>query len=295
MEGVDLEELGQHLFVAVAQRTQQDRHRQLAATVDTGEQRVLRVELEVQPGAAVRNDAGAVQQLARAVGLATVVIEEHARRAVQLRDDDALGAVDDEGAVVGHQRDFAEVDLLLLHILDGLGRRLAVVDHQAHGHAQRRTVAHATLTALTLVEDRIAQLVADVFQGGIAAVAGDREDRLQCSVQAVVRALGRIDVFLQEFTVGIHLDCEQERHFENRTLLAEILADTLFFGERIGRHEVFHLVVRVVRPRPEGNLKLSVGSRWYCRHQHAFSRYFQLPTRLHPLPRRRALRWSARV
>src|SRR5690606_6794243 len=26
--------------------------------------------------------------------------------------------------------------------------------------------------------------------------------------------------------------------------------------------------------------KLPVGSRWYCRHQHAFSRYFQLPTRL---------------
>ncbi len=293
VEGVDLEELGQHLFVAVAERAQQDRHRQLAATVDTGEQRVLRVELEVQPGAAVRNDAGAVQQLARAVGLATVVVEEHARRAVQLRDDDALGAVDDEGAVLGHQRDFAQIDLLLLHVLDGLGRRLTVVDHQAHGHAQRGAVAHATLAALALVEDRFAQLVADVFQGSVAAVAGDREDRLQRSVQAVVRALGRIDVFLQEFTIGIHLDGEQERHFENRALLAEILADTLFFGERIGRHEVFHLVVRIVRPRSEGNLKLSVGSRWYCRHQHAFSRYFQLPTRLLPRPCCRALRWPA--
>src|SRR5688500_8105393 len=26
--------------------------------------------------------------------------------------------------------------------------------------------------------------------------------------------------------------------------------------------------------------ELPVGSRWYCRHQHALSRYFQLPTRL---------------
>ncbi len=233
VEGVDLEELGQHLFVAVAQRTQQDRHRQLAATVDTGEQRVLRVELKVQPGAAVRDDAGAVQQLARAVGLATVVVEEHARRTVQLRDDDALGAVDDEGAVVGHQRDFAEIDLLLLHVLDGLGGRLAVVDHQAHGHAQRRTVAHATLAAFTLVEDRVAQLVAHVFQRSVATVAGDREHRLQGRVQAEITALGRIHVFLQEFAVGIHLDGEQERHFEDRALLAEILADTLFFGERI--------------------------------------------------------------
>src|SRR5687768_10535189 len=31
---------------------------------------------------------------------------------------------------------------------------------------------------------------------------------------------------------------------------------------------------------PKGNLKSSVGSRWYCRHQHAFSCYFQLPTRV---------------
>jgi hypothetical protein len=33
------------------------------------------------------------------VGLALVVVEEDAGRAVQLADDDALGAVDDEGAV----------------------------------------------------------------------------------------------------------------------------------------------------------------------------------------------------
>lgn len=228
VERIDLEELGQHLFVAVAERAQQNRHRQLAATVDTGEQRVLRVELEVQPGTAVRNDAGAVQQLARAVGLATVVVEEHTRRAVQLRDDDALGAVDDEGTVVGHQRDFAQIDLLLLHVLDGLGRRLAVVDHQAHGHAQRRAIAHATLTAFTLVKHRLTQLIAHVFERGIAAVAGNREHRLQCRVQTEVLTLVRLHVFLQEFAVGIDLDGKQERHFENRALLAEVLADTLF-------------------------------------------------------------------
>src|SRR3546814_15545953 len=65
---VDLEELVEHFFVVVAQRAQQHADRQLAAAVDAGEQRVLRVELEVQPGAAVGNDAGAVQQLARGMG-----------------------------------------------------------------------------------------------------------------------------------------------------------------------------------------------------------------------------------
>ena len=59
MEHVLLEEDVEHLFVRVAERAQQHRHRQFAATVDTGEQRVLRVELEVEPRAAVGNHAGA--------------------------------------------------------------------------------------------------------------------------------------------------------------------------------------------------------------------------------------------
>ena len=119
-ERVLLEEHVEHLLVAVAERAQEDRDRQLAAAVDAREHAVLRVELEVEPGAAVGNDARGEQQLARAVGLAAVVVEEHARAAMQLRDDDALGAVDDERAVVGHQRQFAEVDLLLADVLDRL-------------------------------------------------------------------------------------------------------------------------------------------------------------------------------
>src|SRR5690606_12460942 len=191
-------------------------------------------------GAAVGDHAGGEQQLARAVGLAAVVVEEHARRAMQLGDDDALGAVDDEGAVVGHERDLAHVDLLLLHVLDRLGARLAVVDHQAHGDAQRGAVAQAAVAALALVEHRLAELVADVFQRGVAAVAADREHRLQRGVQALVLALGGVDVLLQELAVGVDLDGEQERHLEDRTALAEVLADALLLGERILRGGLGH-------------------------------------------------------
>ena len=121
VKGIGLEEQGQDLLGVVAQRAQQDRRRQLAAAVDAHEQHVLGIEFEIQPGAAVGNHAGRKQQLAGGMGLALVVIEEHTRRAVQLGDDDALGAVDDEGAVVGHERQFAHVDFLLLDVLDRLG------------------------------------------------------------------------------------------------------------------------------------------------------------------------------
>ena len=49
-----------------------------------------------------------------------LLLEKHARRTVQLRNDDALGAVDDERAVVGHQRNFAEEDFLFLDVANAL-------------------------------------------------------------------------------------------------------------------------------------------------------------------------------
>src|SRR5690554_3860761 len=49
------EEHIEHLLGGITQTTQENRGRQLATTVDTNEHGVLRIELEVQPGATVRN------------------------------------------------------------------------------------------------------------------------------------------------------------------------------------------------------------------------------------------------
>src|SRR5207248_9593597 len=94
-------------------------------------------------------------------------------RAVQLRDDDARGTVDDEGAVLRHQRDVAEIDLLLLDVADGLdaGLRILVPDHETDGHLERHGVGHAALLALV---DVVLQLQAD----GVAADVTDVTARL---------------------------------------------------------------------------------------------------------------------
>ena len=116
-------------------RLEQNGDRHLAATVDAEIEDVFRIKFEIKPGAAVRNDACREQQLARAVRLALVVFEKHTRRAVQLGNDHALGAVDDEGALARHQGHFAHVDFLLLDLLDDLvlrGRRFAVIDEKLH-------------------------------------------------------------------------------------------------------------------------------------------------------------------
>ena len=109
-------EVVEEILRRVAERAEEHRRVHLPAAVDADVDDVLRVELEVEPRAAVRDDARAVEQLAARVRLALVVVEEHARAPVELADDDALGAVDDERAGLGHQRDLAEVDLLLLDV-----------------------------------------------------------------------------------------------------------------------------------------------------------------------------------
>ncbi len=60
---------------------------------------------------------------------------------------DALGTVDDEGAVLRHERDVAEEDLLLLHVAEGLdaGLGVLVVDLQADGDLEWSGVGHAAL------------------------------------------------------------------------------------------------------------------------------------------------------
>ena len=108
------------------------------------------------------------------MGLALVVVEEHAGRAMHLRDDHALGAVDDEGAVVGHERDVAHVDILLLDVLDRLGAGLLVdIEHdEAQRHLERRGIGHAALAALVDVVFRRLELVLDEFEHrGVGKIA----------------------------------------------------------------------------------------------------------------------------
>ena len=107
--------------VLEAQRPQEDRGQKLPLAVDANVEQVLGVVLELHPGAAVGND------LAEEISLRGVGLEEDARRAVKLADDDALGAVDDERPVFRHQGDFAEIDFLLLNVPDGALAGVAVL------------------------------------------------------------------------------------------------------------------------------------------------------------------------
>ncbi len=85
------------LGLAEAECLQQDRHRLLALAVDADVDDVLLVDLELEPRTAARDHLGVDDFLLRR-GLVGGDPEVDARRTDELRDDDALGAVDDEGA-----------------------------------------------------------------------------------------------------------------------------------------------------------------------------------------------------
>ncbi len=182
------------------------------------------------------NDAGREQKLARRMGLALVVIEEHARRPVHLRDDDPLGAVDDEGAVIRHERHVAHVDVLLLDVLDGAraGIRVHIEHDQAQRHLERGREGDPPLTALVDVVFGLLERVAnELEQRGVRKIR-NRENRLEDGLQALFRPSALRFIDHQELVVGCLLNLDEVRHLRHFQNFPEELANALPADQCIG-------------------------------------------------------------
>ena len=199
-----VEEVEDLLVARVAHRAQQHGDRQLALAVDPDEDLALLVDLQLQPRAAGRHQVADEDLLLRVLGLHEV----GARRADELRDDHALGAVDDEGAAVGHPREVAHEDRLLAD-LTGLP-----VD-EADRDRQRARVGEVLLTAL--VEDGDGSVEAELpeLHGEVARVVLDRRDVVDRLAQA---PLLRVD----EPVEGLLLDVDQVGDIEHLVQAREV-------------------------------------------------------------------------
>ena len=211
-----VEELHQLLVGAVAERTEKRRRIEFpttAALIHEAPHDVVRVEHHLDPVAAVRDDAHGQERLAVGVHL---LLGRDARRTVQLGDDHALRAVDDERAVRGHDRHVAEEDLLLAHVLAVL---------QTERGLERTHIALAVRQRLEIALLLGIQPIADEVEFVATVVAGDREDLLEDRLQTLVLTLLGSDVALQEVLIGLHLDVNQVRHRRRHALeLAEYFA-----------------------------------------------------------------------
>ena len=134
--------------IGARERADEGRDVDLAILVDANADRtlglvVLRtvVGLELDPGTTVGDDRRVIGRARVRVDVLAVI---DARRTHELAHDHALGAVDHEGALVGHERKIAHEDLLVGDALDFA--RLG--GNQTNAHAQRRAVGHVALAAL---------------------------------------------------------------------------------------------------------------------------------------------------
>ena len=262
------------LLAIHAEREHQRRHRNLPAAIDARIYDVLGVELDVEPRPAIGNDSRRKQELARRMGLALVVIEEHTGGAVHLRHDHALGAVDDEGAIVGHERYVAHVHVLLLDVLDRACRGFLIdVEHdQPQRHLERRRIRHPALAALVNVVFRRLELVAHELQLRDVREIGDREHRLEYRLQAFVGApaLGLLDK--QKLIVGCLLNLNEVRHLCDFFDFSKELAYPFATGERLCHRGLFLPPPAVMGQRgPPAGAKSRSG-RWSGRREYPFRR-----------------------
>jgi hypothetical protein len=123
---------------------------------------------------------------------------------VQLADDDALGAVDDELAAAQHDRHVAEVDFFLDRLLFD----------EAQPDAERTTVGQPQLPALGCGIARLAQLVPDVLEPVLPVVAFDGENFAENLFETLVGAAVGPFIQLQESRVRLGLNLGEIRELE---------------------------------------------------------------------------------
>ncbi len=109
--------------------------------------------------------------------------EEDARRTVELRDDHALGTVDDERPLVRDQGQLAQIDLGFLNVADLELRVLLVfvlfLDDELHAHLQGSGEGQAAFLAFLDAELGLPQGVAQVFDRQVPTRGSQWEDRAE--------------------------------------------------------------------------------------------------------------------
>ena len=179
-----------------ADGTDEGGDRNLAVLVDADIENVVCIGLVLEPCAAVRDNCGGEQDL---IGLVELLAVVYAGRTDQLRYDCALCAVDDEGRGVGHLREVAHEDLLLLDLA-----RLLVA--QTHTDLERRCIC--CIACLALFDTVLRLFIHRVVEEGKLQITG------------VVRngsGVGKnlTQSLCEEPLVGLLLHLDQIRHLQN--------------------------------------------------------------------------------
>ena len=194
----------------ISDGTKQRGDRKLLLPVDVRIHHAVDVGRKFNPAALERDDPRAIQL--GAIGMAALA-EEHARRTVQLVDNDALRPVDHEGPTRGHVRNGAQVDVLD-NGLEILVLRIGAVQLQLR--LQRHTVRQATLDAFfDAVTWRVDEVVQE-FENELVPRIGDRKVLVEHLEESLGIPVLRLGFQLEKLAERAKLDVEKVRVGEVR-------------------------------------------------------------------------------
>ena len=197
------------LVGVVTDGAEQGGNGQLLLSVDVGVHHVVDVRRELDPGTLERDDTRRIQL--GAVGVHALV-EEDTGGAVQLRDDNALRSVDDEGAGRGHVRDASQINVLDFRVEILM---LGICAGKAEFCLQRNAVSESSLkTLLDRILRRIDEIV-DELQPIVVSGIFDRENFLENLIQALSLTVFGRGFQLEEIVERLQLDFEQVRVLQN--------------------------------------------------------------------------------
>ena len=167
--------------------------------------------IEFDPRTTMRNDAALVVRTAVRLEF---FVEAHTIGTVQLGNDNAFRTVDDERPVFGHDREFANQDVVLDFFLEA-GIFAVLLEHaECEGGVELHGVSKTAFTALGDAVFRNTETVLFVFQGEQTVGVCDRENILEDAFQADLQSLFLRNVLLKELLVGSLLDFDQVRKFQ---------------------------------------------------------------------------------
>jgi hypothetical protein len=149
---------------------------------------------------------------------------------VHLADDHALSTINDEGAVVRHERHVAHVNILLLDIEDRtrFGFRINLKHDQAQRDLHRCSISNPALTALLSVEFGIFEFVVNKIKLCRARKVANGEHAAQRLFQTRYIANRRIRT--QELLIRFALNLNQIRHLCHFVNVPKHFADALLRG-----------------------------------------------------------------
>ena len=155
----------------------------------------------------------------------SALAEKHTRRPVELRNDDALGTVDHEGALLGHIRNRAEIYILdrgVKILMVGIG----AIEFQLR--LERDTIGETSLETFGNGISRWVDIVVEKLQYEIVASVGNGEIFRKHFVEALVFPEFGWSVQLQEVFERLQLDLEEVR--KRKLILYRREIDAWLFG-----------------------------------------------------------------